>query len=313
MTKKFTQNLLRSFILFLLFSLISPVISYAQNCNVPIGLNTTNISNFSTTLNWDLDTNVHHYRLRYKEAGGSSWSYEHNATGTSEDVGGLNNNTAYIWQAKAFCSPLNTPNSSWSVIDTFITANYPVDCNNTPNGSAYLDSCGNCVEGTTGKLPCIDFSPNVAIFLSDLNCNSPTDFSFSFSQDPNEPDVSSSVFSSDGGYFDFSGINPDDTIGSSINIAGGGFLSTTTTLLVDFIVTTDKISVKSIDNTTLQILSSFTIENTSSGILIVATSLPDNNNVTSGNSQDFTLSALFVNPGAGVLTFTSTINSEFYS
>ena len=178
----------------------------------------------------------------------------------------------YTWQAKAFCSAGNSPNSSWSVLDTFITTNYPVDCNNTPNGTAYIDSCGNCVEGTTGKLPCIDFTPTVNMSLSNLDCNSPSDFSFSFSQDANEPDVSSAVFSSDAGHFDFLGLNLNDTVGSSINMAGGGLLNTTTTLLVDFIINSDKISVKSVDNITSQILSSFTIENTSAGILIVATS-----------------------------------------
>ncbi len=63
-----------------------------------------------------------------------------------------------------------TPIFSWSVLDTFTTTNYPVDCNNTPNGTAYIDSCGNCVEGTTGNLPCIDFTPTVTMILSNLEC-----------------------------------------------------------------------------------------------------------------------------------------------
>jgi len=70
-----------------------------------------------------------------------------------------------------------------------------IDCNGDISGTAYVDSCGNCVEGTTGALPCIDFSPTVSISLSNLECNSLTDFSFSFSQNANEPDVSSAVFS----------------------------------------------------------------------------------------------------------------------
>ena len=44
---------------------------------------------------------------------------------TAYDISDLTLNTTYIWQAKAFCSPGNTPNSSWSVVDTFITANFP--------------------------------------------------------------------------------------------------------------------------------------------------------------------------------------------
>ena len=77
----------------------------AQNCDVPVGLNATNLSNFSATLNWTFDSNVDHYRLRYKEVNTSTWSFEHNATGNSEDISGLMQNATYIWQAKAFCSP----------------------------------------------------------------------------------------------------------------------------------------------------------------------------------------------------------------
>ena len=56
------------------------------------------------------------------------------------------------------------------------------------------------------------------------------------------------VFSSDGGHFDFSGLNLNDTVGSSINMAAGGQLNVTTTLLVDFIINPDKISIKAVDN-----------------------------------------------------------------
>ena len=69
-----------------------------------------------------------------------------------------------FWQDSSFLFHRKSPNpSGWSVIDTFTTTNYPVDCNNTPNGTAYTDSCGNCVEGITGNLPCIDFTPTVTI------------------------------------------------------------------------------------------------------------------------------------------------------
>ena len=37
-----------------------------QNCDIPTNINTSNVSNFSATLNWDLDTLVHHYRVRYR-------------------------------------------------------------------------------------------------------------------------------------------------------------------------------------------------------------------------------------------------------
>ena len=310
MNVKFTKKLLTFIFVFSLGFFINSSMVSAQNCDVPVGLNTSSISNFSATLNWDLDANADHYRLRYKENGSSSWLYEHNATGVSYDVASLNQLSTYIWQAKAFCSSGSVPNSTWSVVDTFVTANYPVDCNNTPNGTAFIDSCGNCVGGTTGDVACIDFTPSVSIALSTIECNVLSDITFVTSQDANEPDISSSIFSSDAGFFNFTGLNSNDVIGSADFIAGGGYINVNTTLMVDFIITPDKISVKAVDNATSQIYGSFTIENASGGILVVATSSPDNNNVTSGNSQTIIFSNVFINPPAGTLTFTSTINSE---
>ena len=85
MKRKFTQNLLGIIIFFLGF-IMNPVEVNAQICNTPTGLSTSNLSNFSTTLNWTLDSIVDHYRLRYREIGTSSWLFEHNVTGTSEDI-----------------------------------------------------------------------------------------------------------------------------------------------------------------------------------------------------------------------------------
>ena len=310
MNRKFTQSLLSIVLSFFIGFLINPINANAQNCAIPTGIATSNVSNFTAIANWTIDNNVDHYRVRYKEVGTSSWLFEHNATGSSYDFNGLNSASTYIWQAKAFCSAGNSPSSSWSVLDTFTTTNYVVDCNNTPNGSAFIDSCGNCVGGLTGAAACIPFSPTVAISLSTLECNAVADIAFTVSQDPNEPDMSSSVFSSDGGYFDFTGLATNDTIGSSVFTSGGGYINVATILMVDFVITSDKLSVKAVDNTTGNIYGSFTIENSGNGILVISTSVPDNNNVTSGNSQTIFLNGLFTNPSPSSLTFTSTINSE---
>ena len=309
MQRRFTRIL--SIFLLLGVFIISTTNIVAQNCNPPTNVSTTNISNFSATLNWDADSSVNHYRLRYHEIGASSWMYDHNVpAGNLYNLTGLSSSISYEWQLKAFCSSGNTPSSSWSSLSFFTTTNHPVDCNNAPNGTAFIDSCGNCVGGTTGNLACIAFTPTVSMTLSSLECDSLADFSFSFSQDANEPDVASAVFTSDGGYFDFTGLDINDTVGSSVNMAAGGQLNVTTTLLVDFVISPDKISIKSVDNITGQVYSSFTIENTSTGILIIATSLPDNNNVTQGNSQSIILTGLFTNPSPSTITFTSTITSE---
>ena len=91
-------------VLFFLALTITPINTPAQNCFTPSGLNVASLSNFSATLNWVFDSNVDHYRLRYKEIGSSSWMFQHNVTGISHDIVSLNSSTTYIWQAKAFCS-----------------------------------------------------------------------------------------------------------------------------------------------------------------------------------------------------------------
>ena len=152
MTIKFTKSFLRVIFIFYLGFLINPTKIVAQNCTAPSGLNITDLSNFSATANWSLDTTVVHYRLRYKELGSTSWLFKYGVTGVSEGISGLNANSSYIWEARSFCSTDNSVSSGWSGVDTFTTTNYPVDCYNTPNGTAFIDSCGQCVGGTTGNI-----------------------------------------------------------------------------------------------------------------------------------------------------------------
>ena len=309
MTRKFTQGLLSFMLVFSLGFLLNPSEIIAQNCTTPSGISTSNVSNFTATANWANDGNVDHSRIRYKEVGSSSWILKYNVIGTNYDFIGLNSSSSYTWQAKAYCDSLGM-NSGWSAAETFVTINDPLDCNLTPNGLAFLDSCGNCVGGTTNELACIDFTPTVSITLSTTECNTISDFTFITTQDPNEPDISSSVFTSDGGAFDFTGLTPNDSIGSGVIIAGGGFININATLLVSSIISSQKIQVKVMDDNSGSQYGTFTIENSGGGILIDATSPGDNNNVTSGNSQTILLNGLFINPSPSVITFTSTINSE---
>jgi hypothetical protein len=309
MTKKITQSF--GFICMLsLGLLLSPANSFAQNCDIPVGLNSNNITNYSATLNWTFDSNVDHYRLRYQVVGDTSWMFEHNATGASYLLTNLLLNTNYIWQAKAFCSAGVSPSSAWSVAESFATSNDPIDCNGTPNGTAFIDNCNNCVGGTTNDLACIAFTPTVGVSLSTTDCGVVADITFTTSQDPNEPDIATSVFTSDGGSFDFSTLAINDVIGSSSGWLGGGSFTDDMTLMVDAIVNSDKISVKVVNDSTSLQVSTFTIENAGSGILVDATSPTDLNNVTSGNSQIILLNGLFINPAPSVITFTSALDSD---
>ena len=49
-----------------------------SNCDVPTNVNTNNVSNFSATLNWNVDSLISHYRVRYRESGNFKLGYDHN-------------------------------------------------------------------------------------------------------------------------------------------------------------------------------------------------------------------------------------------
>ena len=80
----------------------------------------------------------------------------------------------------------------------------------------WTDSCGNCVGGNTGNVACIPFSPTVDVILSNTDCDSLTDLTINVSQDPNEPDMSTALFTSDGGSFAISTLSIGDTVGSAV-------------------------------------------------------------------------------------------------
>ena len=194
--------------------------------------------------------------------------------------------------------------------DSLILSIICYDCNGDPNGTAFIDSCGNCVGGNTGNVACIPFSPNVVVTLSNTDCDSLTDLTVSVSQDPNEPDMSTALFVSDGGSFAISMMSVGDTIGSAFMSANSGNNTFTTVLIVSSILSNNQAIIQSQDINTGLVLGSFTISNTSPGISIFSQSPIDNNNVTSGNSSVVTFSDVFLNPGQSLLTFSTTINSE---
>ena len=306
----FTKKAFSFMLILCLGFLINPIQALSQNCQSPDSLITSNISNFTATANWVSGVNVDHYRLRYKQLGSSIWNFKHNLSSLSYDFDALVKNSQYIWQVKAFCSTGNSFNSSWSVLDTFTTTNYALDCHGDIGGTAFTDICGNCVGGNTGSVSCIPFSPTVSVLLSNTDCDSLTDLTINVSQDPNEPDMLNSSFVSDGGSFAISLMNIGDTVGLAVMTAGGGPTTFNTTLIVDALPSSTQAIIQSIDIVSGFVLGTFTISNSTPGVSITVQSPADNNNVTSGNSQWITFSNVFINPPAGILTFTSTIDSE---
>ena len=153
------------------------------------------------------------------------------------------------------------------------------------------------------------FSPTVSVSLANTDCNDLTDLTISVSQDAGEVDMLSSLFTSNSGSFDITNMSIGDIIGSAVMSAGGGFNTFNTNLTV-ISITSNQVVVQSQDITTGLVLGTFTITNLNPGVSITATTVLDGNNVTSGNSQTATFTNVFVTPGAGALTFTTTIDSE---
>jgi hypothetical protein len=176
--------------------------------------------------------------------------------------------------------------------------------------SAFIDSCGNCVGGNTGEIACIPFSPTVSVSLSNTDCDSLTDLTINVSQDPNEPDMSTSLFVSNSGAFTISLMTVGDNIGTTVMTFGGGVSTFNADLFVSSIISVDQAIVQAIDVLTGLVLGTFTISNSNPGISIIANSIPDNNNVTAGNSQSVTFTGIFLNPSQGTLVFTSTNNTK---
>ena len=155
----------------------------------------------------------------------------------------------------------------------------------------------------------LNFSPTVVVTLSNNDCDSLTDLTIMVSQDSGEVDMSTALFQSNAGYFDIASMNIGDTIGTSTLIAGGGFNTVNSTLVVVSIVGSTQAIIESLDITTGIALGTFTITNLNPGVSVSATSIPDNNNYTNGNMSSVTFNNIFVNPCVPLI-FTSTIDSE---
>ena len=159
-------------------------------------------------------------------------------------------------------------------------------------------------------LNCIDFSPDLVVSLSDLNCGVITDLTISVSQDSLEVDIDTAIFISDAGYFNLSSLSVGDNIGTAaMNLSLSLYNAN---LIVSAIISTDEILVNAIDQLTGANLGTFTISNLlGGGIEIIAISPDDGNFYTlAGNLSTVTFDSLFVNSSSGLLTFTGTMISE---
>ena len=282
-------------------------------CTNPTFFQMSSVSDTSASFEWSPVSNAISYRISFKKVG-ESWQFLNSpidipSSQNSIDIYNLDEFTNYQYRIKTFCD-LDT-SSAWSVAQQFTTTtNLNVDSLCVLYENGFIDDCGNCVGGDTGNEACIDFSPFIQLELSQYEPETISDISFFISQDANEPDMLSSVFVSDGGSFDFSSLSTSQVVGQGSAIAGGGFLSSSFTLSVDFIIDANNVTLTAIDDTDGSLVGTFELQNSSSGIQVLSVAPQDGNNTTTGNSLDVTLSNLFITPSTADLAFVSTITSE---
>ena len=255
--------------------------TYSQ-CPTPTGLFTTNITPSTALANWTAVVGADHYKIHYRILGTSNWSNLGNigSNDSTRNLPLLQQGTTYEWEIRSFCDSTNQLGSSWSVGDTFTTSNFT---------------------------PAI-FNPITSNTLSSTECNTAVDLTLTLSQSNNEPDIETSLITSDGGYFNIMSLSVNDTIGhSSLNTASQ---TISCILKVGFIAGQNYAIINSVD-TSNNLIGFFSIQNETSGVKISSTSPNDGNNYTSGFTSNMNIEGIFVTPNmSGPLTFYTTLESE---
>ena len=153
-----------------------------------------------------------------------------------------------------------------------------------------------------------NFSPTVAVNLSNINCAQLSDLSIDVSQDAGETDIDVALFTSDAGSFELSTLSTGDTLGTAdMTLTSGSTINST--LIVG---TTSPYSTIVLSISNSGILGSFTLRNLSGGGIEITATSPggDGNSTTGGFTSNATFVNLFNNPSVSVLIFSSTITSE---
>ena len=245
-------------------------------------LSTTNINYNNAVANWDTLSNVNRYKIRYQQIGTGSWSnlgpiYNPNSSIT---IPLLQQNTTYEWQVMCYYDTTNLLASLWSISDTF----------------------------TTPSFVAAPFNPTVINTLSNTQCNMSSELTLIVSQEVNEPDIGTSIITSDGGSFDIGSISSGDSVGFAIMTTSTQNI--TATLKAGIVAGQNYAIINSYDSAGI-LIGFFSIENCNGGIKVSSTSPNDGNNYTSGFISEIHFTNLFINPNIdGPLYFYANINSE---
>ena len=245
-------------------------------------LSTTNINYNNAVANWDTLSNANRYKIRYQQIGTGSWSnlgpiYNPNSSIT---IPLLQQNTTYEWQVMCYYDTTNLLASLWSISDTF----------------------------TTPSFVAAPFNPIVINTLSNTQCNTSSELTLIVSQEADEPDIGTSIITSDGGSFDITSINSGDSVGFAIMTTSTQNI--TATLKAGIVAGQNYAIINSYDSAGI-LIGFFSIENENGGIKVSSTSPNDGNNYTSGFISEIHFTNLFINPNIdGPLYFYANINSE---
>lgn len=245
-------------------------------------LTTTNINYNNAVANWDTLSNVNRYKIRYQQIGTGSWSnlgpiYNPNSSIT---IPLLQQNTTYEWQVMCYYDTTNLLASLWSISDTFITPSFVA----------------------------APFNPIVLNTLSNTQCNTSSELTLIVSQEADEPDIGTSIITSDGGSFDITSINSGDSVGFAIMTTSTQNI--TATLTAGIVAGQNYAIINSYDSAGI-LIGFFSIENDNGGIKVSSTTPNDGNNYTSGFISEIHFTNLFINPNIdGPLYFYANITSE---
>tara|TARA_B100000902_G_scaffold12252_1_gene14931 strand:- start:65291 stop:66529 length:1239 start_codon:yes stop_codon:yes gene_type:complete len=243
---------------------------------------TNSITHENAVANWKKPPNPYHYKIHYREISSTNWLNLGNidSTMTSRLIPLLQPLTTYIWEIKTFCDSTNQFGSGWSYADTFTT-------------NAFIPA---------------PFNPIITPIISNLNCGENTSFTLVASQQQNEPDIQTSIFTSNGGYFEISTLNNGDILGDAYYTSN--FNNYSADLILDFTLGPNYAKIDIIDSLGYN-MGFFTIENILNGIKVSSIGPFDGNNYTSGYISQLNFTNLFVNPlNEGPLNFTTEIESE---
>jgi len=192
----------------------------------------------------------------------------------------LQQNTTYEWQVMCYYDTTNLLASLWSISDTF----------------------------TTPSFVAAPFNPIVINTLSNTQCNTSSELTLIVSQEANEPDIGTSIITSDGGNFDITSISSGDSVGFAIMTTSTQNI--TATLKAGIVAGQNYAIINSYDSIGT-LIGFFSIENDNGGIKVSSTSPNDGNNYTSGFISEIHFINLFINPNIdGPLYFYANINSE---